>query len=155
MEITLGDVGALLGGLAGVGALVVSIIALWRTSRLNELQERLNTLWLEREEREAARATQPDLGATFVKISKHQHRLRLYNKGKAPAYQVELAFPEGNGVVSTSSVSAKFPMEIMEPGDSVDVLASFALGSAQKQAVEIHFADPAGKRDSKTVYPTL
>ncbi|MCG5534291.1 hypothetical protein LRF89_12685 [Halorhodospira sp. 9621] len=49
----------------------------------------------------------------------------------------------------------KFPMGIIETGDSMDVLAIFSLGSAPNQAVEIHFSGPAGQRDSKIAYPTL
>lgn len=148
-------------------ALVVSVYALVRTRsvrtherRIREqehavakVQEELSQLQLERERREADAASSANVGARFVKLGRHQQRLRVFNKGKAPAYGLEIHCPEGNPLLAESDIESKFPIEMFEPGDSVDLLSTAAIGSPVKMTVELRWNEEDGTSQRKRIQP--
>mgnify|MGYP001551015995 CR=1 FL=1 len=80
--------------LAGL-ALALSAYATWKTVSFNnkqkalmDTQARLNKRLLEREDQESKEERQADLGATFIKLGSTKYRLKIWNKGKAPARDV-------------------------------------------------------------------
>lgn len=85
-------------------------------------------LMLDKEEREAAHEKEADLGANFVPIGSNKRRLRVFNKGRAVAYHVTIDFPEGNDMVLEQDIQEKFPLELLERGQSVDLIAVVGLG---------------------------
>jgi hypothetical protein len=77
------DVAVSLGDIIAALAFLLSAYATWRThtfkkreEELLEIQKKLNTLMLDKEEREAAHEKKADLGANFVTIGSKKHRLR-------------------------------------------------------------------------------
>ncbi|WP_129136796.1 hypothetical protein [Luteimonas sp. YGD11-2] len=147
---------------AAVLALMLSAYATWKTVQFNnrqraliETQEQLNRRLLAREEAETNREKRADLGATFIKLGSSNYRLRVFNKGKAAATNVRISFPDGDNVVSKSDVDRKFPMELLEPHQSVELLASIHMGSRSKHKVVLNWADEAGASNEKTVYATV
>ena len=151
---------------AGV-ALGVSVYALIRTRsvqtherRIREqehavanVQEELSRLQLERERREADAASRADVGARFVNLGKHRQRLRVFNKGRAPAYGLEIHFPEGNPLLAESDIESKFPVEMLESGDSFDLLSTAAIGSPPKMTVELRWQEDDGTSQRKVIQP--
>lgn len=155
MEISAGDIIAAL-------ALVLSAYATWRSHRFKEKQEefldiqrKVNALVLEKEEREAAQANQADLGANFFSLGSSKHRLKVFNRGRAIAHEVEIAFPGGNDVVIQADVQDKFPMETMEPGQSVELIAAVHTGTKRKQVIRLTWKDADGREQEKIVHATL
>ncbi len=120
-----------------------------------DLQGKVNSLILEKERREAKQAGQADLGASFVSIGSKKHRLKVFNKGKMPAYNVNIAFLGDNDIVPDSEVADKFPMEHIDPGQAVELTAFVHMQTKRKHAIRLRWSDPEGEEREKDVYPTL
>lgn len=147
--------------LAGL-ALVLSVVATVTTIRFNgrqksliKSQELLNQRLLEREENDAQADRRADLGANFIKLGKSNWRLKIYNKGKAAARNVTVACAEGDDLLIQSDVDSKFPLEVLEPMQGVELLASVHMGSKSKHTIDLRWADDFSDSNEKTVYPTL
>lgn len=144
------------------GALLLSIYATLRAhswkkeeSAFLDLQSKVNALILEKEQREAAQIKLADLGANFIRLGNEKYRLKIFNKGKSAASDVDLSFPDGNDVIPEKIIRDKFPMELMEPGQSVELIAAPSFGSRQKFALLIRWNDSDGEMKEKTLYVTL
>jgi hypothetical protein len=143
-------------------ALLISAFAAWKTVQFNnrqksliESQEKLNLRLLEREEAESKLDKKADLGATFIKLGSNKHRLKIWNKGKTPARNVSIEFPEGNDCIVQSDVSEKFPLEALDTHQSVELIASVHMGTKSKHAIKLIWSDEFSQHNEKTVYPTL
>lgn len=143
-------------------ALLLSGYATWKTVQFNdrqrsliESQEQLNKRLLEKEDAEASEGRRADLGATFVKLGSNSYRLKIWNKGKAAARHVRVEFPSGNDVIIQSDVDSKFPLESLEPFQSVELIAAVHIGSKSKHEVKLLWEDDHSKTNEKTTYPTL
>jgi hypothetical protein len=69
---------------------------------------------LEKENEDALKGKQADLGASIIKLGSSKYRLKVWNKGAATARNVRIEFPEGNDLVIESEVTDKYPMESLE-----------------------------------------
>jgi hypothetical protein len=150
------------GELLAALALLLSVYATGMTIRFNsrqksliKSQELLNKRLLAREDDQARADKQADLGADFVKLGGSDWRLKVFNKGKAAARNVNLSFPEGNHCFSQADIDSKFPLEILEPMQSVQLLAAIDFESASKHPIRLAWADGLSETNAKTVYPTL
>jgi hypothetical protein len=151
-----------LGDIIAILALVLSAYATWRAhtfkkreEELMEIQKKLNTLMLDKEKREAAHEKEADLSANFVTIGSKKYRLRIFNKGRAAAYHVTIDFPEGNDIILEDDIQEKFPLELLERGQSVDLIAMIAMGTKRKLAIRLSWESADGERCEKTVYVTV
>lgn len=149
------------GDAIATGALLLSGYSTWMTFRFNqkqkqviESQERLNRLLLEKETSDAISFRKADLGATFIKIGSSDRRLKIWNKGKSAARNVTMEFPEGNGCLIKSDIDSKFPLEILDPHQSVEFIASLSLNSKSKHPIKLIWSDDFSERNEKVVYPT-
>jgi hypothetical protein len=155
ISVDAGDVVALL-------ALLLSGYATWQTVSFNkkqkslfESQEDLNRRLIEKENEGLLKGKKAELGATFIKIGSNSHRLKVWNKGSSAARNVRIEFPEGNSVFIESDVSSKFPLEVLETHQSVELIAAVHLGTKSKHTIQLVWDDDAGTDNEKTVYPTL
>lgn len=152
------SLGEIIAGLA----FLLSVYATWRTHRfkkseeeLLDIQKKLNALIIDKEEREAANEKKADIGANFITIGSKKHRLKVFNKGKATAYNVTIDFPEGNHVILDQDIKRKFPLESLERGQSVELIAVVAMHTKSKLAIRLSWQNEDGKTDDKVVYATL
>jgi hypothetical protein len=152
------DAGDVIAGFA----LLFSIYATITTSRFNnrqrsliESQERLNSLLLEKEKLGSISDKKADLGASFIKLGRSQFRLKIWNKGKCPARNVRLEFPEGNDFVPQSEIDAKLPLEALEQYQSIELLTYIHFGSKSKHVVKLIWSDDHDDQNEKLSYPTL
>ena len=143
-------------------ALVFSAYAAVTTTRFNarqrkliEGQDRLNAVLLARETAEASEAKRADLGASFIKLGSNNYRLKVWNKGKAAARHVRLEFPEGNDCLIPSDIAAKFPMELLEPHQSVELIAAVSMDTKSKHPMQICWDDDTREGNQKMIYPTI
>jgi len=155
LTVTLSDVVAIM-------ALAFSGYAIWITSKFNkrqlsliDSQEQLNKRLLERGDSEAIEARKADVGASLVKLGSSRYRLKVFNKGKAVARDVRIEFPNGNDIVPDAEIADKFPMEIMEQHQSVDLIAAVHLMTPRKHTVTLRWADDYSDSNEKTVFLTL
>ena len=147
-----------LGAIASVIAAIAAVIALWRTRNLPKLeqsvhntQNELNKLLLRKEKADAITAECADFSARFVKIGSSKWRLKIANKGKASAQDVDVDFPDSGIILGAED---KFPMAVMEPGDSVELIAAIAMGDPPKIQVKISWKDRMQGETNKLLTPT-
>ncbi len=147
--------------IAGV-ALLLSAFATWKTVKFNERQksliesqDQLNRRLLEKEVAELTGAQKADLGASFVKLGSSKYRFKVFNKGKAAARNVRIAFPDGDDPFIQSDVDEKFPHEALEQHQSVELIAAVHMGTKSKHHVVLTWDDDSGSNHSKSIYPTL
>lgn len=145
-----------------IGALALSAYATWKTFRfnekqnaLNESQEKLNNLLLEKETGEIQNTKKADLGATFIKLGNSKYRLKIWNKGKSAAHNVSLQFPEGNDCLLQSDIDSKFPLEILETHQGVELIAFISMDTKGKHPIKLAWSDEYSDRNEKLVYPTI
>ena len=143
-------------------AFFLSVYAAYRTVKFNkrqnemaEVQVELNKLLLRKETNEAIGSFKAELSVNFIKIASSRRRFKVFNKGKGSAKNVKINFPEGNEIIVQSDIDSKFPLEIMEQHQSVELIASVHMGSPSKMTVELIWDDDTGVNQSKLFYPTL
>lgn len=143
-------------------ALTLSGYALWTTSKFNkrqlsliDSQEKLNARLLAQGESEALEKRKADVGASLVALGSSKHRIKVFNKGKASARNVRIEFPDGNDLVPNSEITDKFPMEVLEQHQAVELIAAVHMGTPRKQTVILRWADEHSDANEKTVYLTL
>lgn len=136
-------------------ALLLSGYATWKSLRAGESEKRLNDFLLEQGKNQELDARKADLGASFLKLGNSKYRLKIWNKGKATARHVNITLPEDNDVLIESDIKAKFPLEVLEQYQSVELIAAPHMGSKQKQKIRLTWADDFSEENEKTLYPTL
>lgn len=143
-------------------ALILSAYATWKTLKFNEQQksliesqEILNQRLLQREDTETRASKQAEMGATFIKLGSSSYRLKIWNKGKSAARNVTIEFPDGSECFSESDVRAKFPLEVLEPHQSVELIAAVGMNSKRKHTISLLWSDESQTHNQKTLYPTV
>lgn len=156
MNITF-DSGDIIAGFA----LLFSVYATFKTIQFNNrqqalihTQEKLNQLLLSKETAEAEIEKQAELGASFLKLGNNKYRLKVWNKGKAIAYNVTIEFPEGNEFVSENEVNDKFPLQLLDAHQSVELIAFVHIGSKSKHLVKLKWSDGRVQRVEKSIWVT-
>jgi len=144
-------------------ALLFSVYTFWKTYKLSvkqaellEDQKRLNRMLVEKEEADARNAKKADLSANLVKVANNNYRVRVFNRGKAPArnVRIDLATQSSDPVPITRDVDSKFPMERLEPQQGVDLIAAVHWDSPSKMPIVLIWDDDTGTDHEKTVYLT-
>jgi len=152
---TFSDIVAVLALLLSVVATMATIFFNHRQKSLIRSQDALNQRLLAREEDDARAARKADLSANLVKLSKSDWRLKVFNRGKAAARNVTLDWPKDDDLLIPGDVESKFPLEVLEPMQGVELLASVHFGSKSKHELTIRWADDFDQHNEKTVYPTI
>jgi hypothetical protein len=143
-------------------ALGLSAYATWQTLKFNERQksliesqERLNQRLLQREDIDERAGKQADLSAAFIKLGTSRYRLRICNKGKSTARNVQIEFPDGNDCFIEDDVKSKFPLEALAQHQSVDLIAAVGPGTKRKQTISLLWADDLQTHNLSTLYLTI
>ncbi len=110
---------------------------------------------LDKEASEASSTKKADLGATFIKLGSNKYRLKIFNKGKSAARNVSIDFPEGNDCLIDSDIEAKFPLERMDPHQSVELIAAVHMKTKSKHVIKLSWSDDHAENNEKLVYPTI
>lgn len=150
------------GDIVAVLAFLLSGYAIWTTSSFNkrqlsliDTQEKLNKRLLEQGESETLQARKADVGASVVKLGNRSYRVRVFNKGKSAARNVQIEFPNGNNMIPVTELRHKFPMEVLEQHQSVDLIAAIHNQTPPKQEVVLKWDDDHANENQKTVYLTF
>ena len=114
--------------------------------RLNQVEERLITYELEEKEKEREEATKACIEARIVKISKNNYRMKIWNSGKATAYNVDFSAEE---VVEKNIFKDKVPYAFLEPNKSFEEHFLVHSGVPQKFSVTTVWKDENGNSHLK------
>lgn len=97
--------------------------------RLNAVEEKLKMYELEDREKERQEATKANIEARIIRISKGKYKMKIWNSGKATAYNVDFNIPEEcKGMVWKQKV----PYEFLEPGKSFEEIVLVYCGTPEK-----------------------
>ena len=148
--------------LSSFAAVVVSALALWAARKANKDNSHLTMreaelvrLLLIKEQREQSDKEQTEMSARLYSSGKHNWKLRVFNRGPAEARNVRLEVTCDNSYISKKWINEKFPMDRMEAGQSVDLLASVHLGSHLKEDIRLIWDDSSAPDRSNVVTVTI
>jgi hypothetical protein len=151
-----------LGDLSSYLALVVSLFALGISRKFNtrqkkfmENQELLNKSLLRQVDAETRERRQAEVSANLVRLDRSTYRFKIFNKGKAPARHVRVELLEGEELVVRSDLDGKFPLEVMQVHQGVDVIASVHMNSPNKMKVRLLWEDDSSSTNERVVVVTL
>jgi hypothetical protein len=143
-------------------ALLFSVYATFKTVQFNNRQQeviksqaKLNELLLDKEAAEVELEKQADLVVALLKLGNSKYRLKVFNKGKAPARHVTIEFPEGNEIVSEGDIKSKFPLQFLDVHQGVELIASVCMGTKPKHLVKLEWDDGRPERARKEMWATL
>lgn len=118
--------------------------------RLKEVEEKLKKYELEDKEKEREEATKACVEARIVKISKGNYRMKVWNSGKATAYNVDFEAHDGGQVER-----GKVPYEFLESGKNFDEYVFVYMGTPNKFKVTTTWTNKEGVPYSKEQIVTV
>lgn len=120
--------------------------------RLNEMEEKLKRYELDEKEKEHQEATVAKVEARIYKISKGKYAMKIWNAGKANAYNVDFNIPDDlKGLIFRDKV----PFEILESGKSFEEHVVVCGGMPRKFKVKTNWTDIEGKEFHKDQIVTI
>lgn len=140
-------------------ALLLSLLSFIDSRKANKVQKRLNLVEeklkkyeLEEKEREREESTKACVEARVIKISKGNYKMKIWNSGKAIAYNVNFIIPEEyRGIVWKEKV----PYEFLEPNKSFEECVLVHSGTPNKFLVTTTWEDNQGISYSKEQIVTI
>lgn len=151
-----------------LGALAVSIYTIISSevkSRKNDReqkiikdeQDRLRKLLLEKETKSAINEMKAELGVRLVNITRNNYRLKIYNRGKVEARNIEILFPDNDGdeYLAISDVQDKFPYEILHPQHGIEIIAVISSDSKTKYRIKLIWDDSYKRRNEEEFFISL
>lgn len=146
------DWGALI--IAGI-SLLVAIISLFKSSKAQRLQNKVNELELKIKQDELDKITKEKedaelacVEARFITVGKGKHRLKVWNSGNATAYHVSARFDGDVGIMIMGQ--EKQPFEELEARKSYELVLITHNGSASKFRIVTEWTDSSGNQHTKT-----
>ena len=136
-----------------IGALFLSIFSYKDSRNANKVQERVSVIEeqllcyeLEDKEKERVQAMKAKVKARIINISKKNYKMKIWNAGKATAYNVDFIIPEEcKGIVYRNKVPYKF----LESEQSFEEIVSVYMGSPRDFIVTTTWKDEEGTSFSK------
>ena len=137
MEVTVSDVMA-------VAAFGLSVFALWRQRKSDQLTRHLNRLLIEKETGETVAAKKGELFANFVNTGKSSYQFRIYNRGKGTARNIRLEVLDGEDLFRTGDMDRKFPYPSLETHQAIHLMVRVHMQSPRRATVKLVWDDDAG-----------
>ncbi|QBP43180.1 hypothetical protein [Paenisporosarcina antarctica] len=120
--------------------------------RLKEVEEKLKKYELEDKEKEREEATKACVEARIGRISKGKYKMKVWNSGKATAYNVNFNIPEECEEVVRRD---KVPYEFLESGKSFEEHVLVDFETPNKFKVTTTWMDKQGSPYSKEQIVTI
>lgn len=137
-------------------ALFVSMIALWQNHLTNQRQKPLLELQLEKVKEERDSKSKADIQARYYSVGSNTKKLRVSNIGLATAHNVRLSFDEESGTpLIPNDVESKFPIDVLEAKNSVDLIVSSHIGTPRKHSISVEWDDDFKIGNTKEITLTL
>ena len=139
-----------------VAALVVSIIALIKSSKADKLQAKVNELELEIKAYELSKIVKEQncsISVNTVKLGKGKHRLRVYNAGEDDAYNVSAKIADNPGVILVDTDMQ--PYECLSGKQSYDMVLLSYDQTMPKFTVQYEWRDIHGNEHCGSKLCTL
>lgn len=136
-------------------SLPISIIAYFKASKANKLQNKINEIDLklkqyeqEKMEKEKEEANSSCVEARVVTIGKGKHRMKVWNSGNTTVYNVSARFDGDVGIIIMDR--EKQPFEELEPGKNFELVLVTYDGSITKFKIITEWEDSNGAKHQKS-----
>ncbi len=136
-------------------SLAVSVISLVLSIRSYSMQNRINKIELQLKEHdlnkikiEEQHSTETCVEARIIDVGNKKHKLRVWNSGNCPVYEVCAVLSDEAPVIVTEK--DMMPFEILEPKKCFDVPVIKYYGTSRKFEITTKWKDEEGKEYAKT-----
>ena len=133
----------------------MSIIAYFKASKANKLQNKINEIELklkqyeqEKMEKEKEEANSSCVEARVVTIGKGKHRMKVWNSGNTTVHNVSARFEGDVGIIIMDR--EKQPFEELEPGKNYELVVVTYDGSTTKFKIITEWEDINGVKHQKS-----
>lgn len=140
--------------IAGI-SLLVAIISLFKSSKAQRLQNKVNELELKIKQNELERIAKEKESATIacvearvINVGKGKYSLKVWNSGNATAYNVIAQFDGDVGIMILDE--EKQPFEELEARKNYELILVTHFGSSSKFKIITEWTDSNGKHHKKT-----
>lgn len=120
--------------------------------RLNEIEEKLKKYELEEKEKEREEASKAYIEARIYNVSKGKYRLKIWNSGKATAYNVDFVIPEENKAIIWRQ---KVPFEMLESNKNFEEVVVVHSGTPSKFKLTTTWEDEHGSHFEKEQFVSV
>lgn len=128
---------------------VVSMIALFKSIRSSKTESRLRELELYIKEHDAKEIEEKHKNDGVAKIESRVHQisdskysLKIWNSGKATAYNINVNIPEKYNIMI---IDDKLPYEYLNPGDNFNLHVIFHMQSERKFEIKTSWENENGE----------
>lgn len=124
---------------------------------MKEEQDRLRKLLLQKETNSAINEMKAELGARLVKISKNNYRLKIFNRGKIEARNIQIQFPDNDAdeYLVMRDIADKFPYEVLHPQHGIEILAYMTFGGKSKYRLKLIWDDKYKKGNEEEFFVSI
>ncbi|TGL02170.1 hypothetical protein EHQ43_17580 [Leptospira bouyouniensis] len=143
---------AIVAVIVSIISIVVSIYIYNNQKTYIKTQHELNKLLLEKERKEVETLEEAFVSANVVKLGTGKNRIRIFNKGKGRANNVNISYPEDHNWLITNRI---FPLEFLDSGQSVEMILSMYMGSQSKIRAILTWNDKAGEKTNEVILTYL
>ena len=126
---------------------IVSIRAQHLQNRVNELELKIKQFELAERENAEAEKNKSCVEARMVHVSKGKYRLRVWNSGNTPVYNISATIPQEYGIMLYND--DKMPYEFLDPQKGFDIVAIVHMGSSSKFLATTEWTDSQGNNQKK------
>jgi len=143
-----------------IAAFVVSLISLHKTRKISELEKKITEYdaFIKENEvqkilEEKSKKPEAQIDARVTTISKNQHRIYVYNKGTANAYNIDYKLDKGSCIIPINPVT---PFEVLEPGGHFEEPVAVVMsGSGPKYKITLYWEDGDGNKKQKDMVKSI
>lgn len=135
-------------------SLIIAIVSLHKASKTEQIQSKINEMELKlkqyeldkikKEQEEAALSC---VEARVIKMGKGKYRLKVWNSGNTPAYDVSAKFDDTAQIIIIEN--EKQPFDILDVKKNYEMVLIVHNGSASKFKIITEWKDDEGKKYSK------
>lgn len=141
--------------LIALAALVVSIVAIIKSSKAQKLKNRINELEIQIKQyevdkikKEQGEASNSCVEARVVTMGTGKHRMKVWNSGKTTVYNVSASFEGNPGIMIMDR--DKQPFEELEPGKNYELVLITYDCSTSKFRIITEWEDKEGTKRSRS-----
>lgn len=143
-------------------ALLFSIYSFKKTFDFNKRQnefietnDKLNKILIEKEKEDIISKKSADISANFTNLGNSSYRLKVFNRGQCAATNVRIEILEGKDLFVESEINSKFPIEILDRQQCIELITPFCTNSSDKAKIKFIWGDESGNEKFKIVTPII
>lgn len=144
------------GNLIAVLSFLLAAHSVLKNRRFEKKQAKINDLILKEKQKESLRENMAEISASFIKNGGYNNhtKLKIFNKGKAIAKNVNIIFHEDNDLISDDEIKEKFPLKL-EQHQAVELNAITHLNMKRKIKFIATWDDDYSIKNEKEIELTL